>query len=115
MLRMCSDIKALNHKLFLDNLFVSYRLLKKLREDDIHVVGVIRLDRLCGANTVLKNNKEFSKEERGSMNVATSEDNITIVKWKDTGVVYVGSTFAGIEPICKVDRWDKAQKIRLLG
>ncbi|XP_046686063.1 piggyBac transposable element-derived protein 3-like [Homalodisca vitripennis] len=48
--------------------------------------------------------------KRGSMNVVTSEDNITIVQWKDTGIVYVGSTFAGIQPTDLVRRWDKTEK-----
>ncbi|XP_054290788.1 piggyBac transposable element-derived protein 3-like [Macrosteles quadrilineatus] len=109
-LRMCSGIGGLNHKLFLDNLFVSYKLLKRLVENDIHVVGVVRSDRLYGANSVLPGAKDFSKEERGQMNVATSEDNITILQWKDTGVVYVSSTYAGIEPKDKAERWDKVAK-----
>lgn len=109
-LRMCSGICELNHKLFLDNLFVSYKLLQKLVENEIHVVGVVRSDRLYGANSVLPSTKEFAKEKRGQMNVAASENNITIVQWKDIGVVYVSSTFAGIEPKDKAQRWDKVEK-----
>ncbi|XP_046674785.1 piggyBac transposable element-derived protein 2-like [Homalodisca vitripennis] len=109
-LRLCSHISGKNHKLFLDNLFTNYKLLKILKGKGIEVVGVFRSDRLYGADASLEEPKQFGKMKRGSMNVVTSEDNITIVQWKDTGIVYVGSTFAGIQPTDLVRRWDKTEK-----
>lgn len=53
-------------------------------------------DRLYGADTILPASTNCNKLVWGTMTVATSEHNITIVKWKETGIVHVASTFAGI-------------------
>ncbi|KAG8263744.1 hypothetical protein J6590_025842 [Homalodisca vitripennis] len=72
-LRLCSHISGKNHKLFLDNLFTNYKLLKVLKGKGIEVVGVFRSDRLYGADASLEEPKQFGKMKRGSMNVVTSE------------------------------------------
>jgi hypothetical protein len=107
-LRLSEKIKGKNHKLFFDNLFTTIDLLKYLRDNQIFSVGTLRKNRLMGAETALKPDKEM--KARGDFCIATSADNITVVKWNDNNIVYTASTFAGADPVTSVERWDKKTK-----
>lgn len=51
------------------------------------------------------------KSDRRSSSVVTSNDNITIVRWANKKIVHTISSFAGLEPQDKAQRWDgKAKK-----
>ncbi|XP_063236268.1 piggyBac transposable element-derived protein 3-like [Bacillus rossius redtenbacheri] len=106
-MRLCHDIKGKNHKLFIDNLFTSLPLIRKLRSDDILVLGTLRINRAPGVAEKLVPGKLL---QRGSSTVATSDDNITVVIWMDNKEVHTISSFAGAQPESEVHRWDRKAK-----
>ena len=105
--RLCHGTDKKNHKLFIDNLFTSIPLLENLKAQDILVVGTVRLNRIPDVQKKLVNGKELS---RGSCSIATSNSNMTAVRWKDTKEVHMLSTYAGAEPEDEVQRWDRKEK-----
>lgn len=48
--------------------------------------------------------------QRGSCSIATSSDNITIVRCMDNKTVHTISTYAGALPEGTVKRWDRSKK-----
>jgi len=74
---LCHAIHGKNHKLFMDNLFTSVPLLRKLRSFNIYVLGTLRINRVHGIDNNLVSEKLL---ERGSSSIATSDDNITVVR-----------------------------------
>lgn len=109
-LRLTNDLNGNNHKLFLDNLFVRIPLLRTLQSKDIHVVGTLRSNRLPQAESVLGPTKDLLEKGRGAISVSTSEHNLTVTRWVDSGIVTLLSTYAGVEPIDQVERWDQGEK-----
>uniref|UniRef100_A0A0N5C2K1 DDE_Tnp_1_7 domain-containing protein n=1 Tax=Strongyloides papillosus TaxID=174720 RepID=A0A0N5C2K1_STREA len=100
-----------NHKLFLDNLFTSMNLIQHLRTKGIYVVGTIKKNRVPnGASKKLVDEKILQRRERGSVSIATSSDNISILRWNDNNVVNIISTYACVEPKDYVQRWDRKNK-----
>lgn len=65
----------------MDNLFTTVPLLRKLKSLNIHVLGTLRLNRVTGIENYLVKDKLL---ERGNCSIATSDDNLTVVRWKDT-------------------------------
>jgi hypothetical protein len=110
-IRLCKGLENNNHKVFFDNLFTTIELLKCLREQKIYAIGTLRKNRLLGAASALKDEK--SMKIRGSYSVTTSDCDITVVKWNDNNFVHLASTFAGVEPLGTVERWDKKQKAKI--
>lgn len=106
-IRLCKGLEGVNHKLYLDNLFNSIPLCKELLKKEIYVVGTLRKNRMMGADEMLKSEKDLGKEGRGTMSVVTSTDNITITRWMDNRPVHMLSTFAGKEPMDKVQRYSR--------
>lgn len=51
--------------------------------------------------------------ERGSCSIATSDDNITVVRWKDTKLVHIISTYAGAIPEDTTMRYDRKDRKRI--
>ncbi len=109
-LRLCSDIKGKNFKVFFDNLFTTIPLIQRLRSDGIYSVGTIRKNRLMGANEKLLNERELRREGRGTTTYTTSSDNISITRWMDNSVVNMASSYAGVEPMDKAKRYSKVTK-----
>lgn len=63
-----------------------------------------------GAQKNLKDLKSLMKDGRGSATVATSNENVTVTRWLDNKLVHVMSSYAGKEPLDKVNRYDRVQK-----
>ena len=103
--RLSQSLAGKCHKVYFDNLFTTLPLLKHLREEKIYAVGTLRKNRLMGAESVLASDKDL--KERGAASYATNEEDITIVKWNDNNFVHTASTFAGMQPVDTVKRWDK--------
>ncbi|KAJ8885189.1 hypothetical protein PR048_011385 [Dryococelus australis] len=97
-LRLCHDIKGKNHK-FLP-------LIRQLRSHDSFVLGTFRMNRPPGVAAKLVPGKLLA---RGCLSVATSDGNITVVRWMDKEVHTI-SSFAGAEPESEVQRWDRKAK-----
>lgn len=45
--------------------------------------------------------------------MATSDDNITVIRWLDTKAVHTISSYAGAEPEDKAHRYDRKEKKEL--
>ena len=101
-------LEGRNHKVYFDNLFTTIGLLTSLRHSKISATGTPRKNRLLGAGESLQADKEM--RERGSYSYATSDNDVTIVKWNDNSLVHTASTFAGVHPVGSVRRWDKRQQ-----
>ncbi|XP_054481432.1 piggyBac transposable element-derived protein 2-like [Anoplopoma fimbria] len=81
----------------------------KLLDRGIHYVGTARQVRLPNCN--LEDEKSLKKKGRGSYDVRVEGNhNICAVKWYDSRAVTLVSSFAGPEPVQKIQRWDKANK-----
>ncbi|KAL0146817.1 hypothetical protein M9458_057756 [Cirrhinus mrigala] len=98
-----------NYKIYADNYFTCVPLVVKLLERGIHYVGTARQVRLPNCN--LEDEKSLKKKGRGSFDVRVEGNhNICAVKWYDNRGVTLVSSFAGPEPVQKIQRWDKATK-----
>ena len=99
------------HVIF-DNLFTSPRLLRFLADKEIAATGTLRPNRTEGAP--LKSIEVMKKEPRGSHDVVLDRNSkVCVVRWHDSKVVTVASTFAGTEPIHKAKRFSSAKKDRI--
>lgn len=94
-LKLCHQIHGYNHTFFIDNLFTSLPVIRELKKYQIHTVGTLRINRANDVQSMLVDPKLL---QRGCTSMATSDDNITILRWKDTKVVHTISTYAGAEP-----------------
>ncbi|XP_067939744.1 piggyBac transposable element-derived protein 3-like [Watersipora subatra] len=108
---LCLGLEGKYHKVFFDNLFTTMELLKTLREKKILSTGTLRKNRLLGAENILAEDK--SMKRRGEFSYTTSQCDVTVVKWNDNSFVHTASTFAGVEPLSYVERWDKKEKVKV--
>ena len=85
-----------NHNLFFDNWFTSIPLLQHLASRGIWCCGTVRVPRLPGIKTK-DGDKSLMKKGRGSYEVKVTSNTgheVTYVKWFDSKVVNIVSTFA---------------------
>ena len=62
----------------------------------------------------LRDANKMEKEKRGLYNSVLDKDTgICITRWKDSKVVTMASTYAGVNPIKKAQRYSKAEKKRV--
>ncbi len=98
------------HQVYFDNYFNSPALQVTLHKQGIASVGTVRSNRLRGCK--LQSDKDLKKRGRGSsqMQTAMVEDvELIAVKWYDNKPVTLLSTYAAVDPIKTVKRWDKAR------
>ncbi|KTF86643.1 hypothetical protein cypCar_00032225 [Cyprinus carpio] len=92
-----------NYKIYADNYFTGVTLVVKLLERGIHYVGTARQVRLPNCN--LEDEKSLKKKGRESFDVRVEGNhNICTVKWYDNRAVTLVSSFAGPEPVQKIQR-----------
>ena len=66
-MRLCSNLsKNQNYKVYFNNFFTSLRLFKKLKNDGIQALEIIRPNRMEGAKNLLVSEKEFKSKGQGS-------------------------------------------------
>ena len=88
----------------MDNFFCSLELIRYLDTKGFDTLGTIRSDRL--SHCPLKNGKELKKAGRGSYDCKTEKTSKNaIVRWVDSKVVTLASSFMGIEPIGSLKRY----------
>lgn len=109
-LNLCHALHGKNHKLFMDNLFTSLPLIRQLRSLGIWVIGTVRMNRIGQIQTSLVPGKML---QRGSCTMATSKDNITVLRWIDKREVHMISSYAGAEPFDEILRYDKKEKTKI--
>lgn len=88
----------------MDNLFTSLPLLRHQRDQHILVLSTLRLNRVTGIKDHVLDGKQL---QRGWTSLATSDDNITVLRWQDNKLVHAISTYAGAIPEDKAKRFDK--------
>jgi DNA excision repair protein ERCC-6 len=95
-----------------DNLFTSPRLLRLLADEGMAATGTLRLNRTEGAP--LKSIEVMNKQSRGSYDVVLdSKAKVCVVRWHDSKVVTVTSTYTGVKPLQKAKRFSSMQKQRV--
>ena len=96
-----------NFKLFADNFFSSLPLVQELKKRDILYVGTIRLPRLKKCPLMVE--KDLKKKGRGGYDYRLDKTSNTIaVRWFDNKAVNLVSSYAGIEPVGTVRRYDRS-------
>ncbi len=105
-----SEKSELPYRIYIDNLFTSFRLLKYLSEIGYSGIGTMRDNRIPSC-CPLKKKKDMKNTERGFYEYALSKDDgIMICNWHDNGVVSIASNSYGLQPVTKVKRYSQAQK-----
>ncbi|KAF3856671.1 hypothetical protein F7725_017394 [Dissostichus mawsoni] len=98
-----------NYKIYADNYFTCVPLVVKLLDRGIHYVGTARQVSLPNCN--LEDEKSLKEKGTGSFDTRVEANhNICAVKWYDSRAVTLVSSFAGPDPVQKIQRWDKANK-----
>ena len=95
----------------MDNLFTSINLFKFLKTKKIWAIGTIRLNRMGGAQQLLKGKKELKKEGRGSYDYRVdANSNVMLLTWMDNGPVQLISSFTAPTLGEDVQRWCGKEK-----
>jgi len=100
--------KRQNYKLFFDNYYTTLPLLVYLKKENILSLGTVRRNRL--KNVMLPDDSIMLKKPRGTYDHCVTNirnTDIVAITWKDTKNVNLLSTFAAIEPVTKVSRYDR--------
>ena len=101
-----------SYHIVFDNLFTSPRLLRLLADMGMASTGTLRPNRAEGAP--LKSAEVLKKEPRGAYDVALDKKSaVCLVRWNDSKVVTVASTYAGVQPLQKANRYSAAEKKRI--
>ena len=99
-LKTCDN--PVNHSVFFDNFFSSYKLLVDLDVKGFRATGTMRNNRI--GKCPLADVSDMKKRERGSYDFR-SASNLEIVRWNDNSVVTIGSNAYGVEPVGNAKRW----------
>lgn len=100
--KLCQDISGRHHRVFFDNYFTSYGLLKDLREQGIYACGTVNHNRKHLPK--LQADKEM---ERGNTDWSVSDESVCCMKWKDKRTVHLLSNFHDPTQGAEVDRKNK--------
>ena len=111
--RLCLDLpRQMGHKVFFDNWFTTLDLMLYLKEKGLLAVGTIRGNRVKGCP--LLSNKDIEKCDRGELDYRVDTNSgIIIIKWMDNSAVQLASNFVGVEPMDRIERWDKKEQSRV--
>ena len=97
-----------NYHVVMDNFFITPRLLRLLKRNDMAATGTIRANRTD--NAPLQAVDDMKKEARGAFDVVNdNKSNLKLVRWKDNKVVTVASTLYGKEPMKRACRYIKGK------
>ncbi|XP_010781647.1 piggyBac transposable element-derived protein 2-like [Notothenia coriiceps] len=84
-------------------------LVVKVLDRGIHYVGTARQMRLPNCN--LEEEKSLKKKGRGSFDIRVEANHsLCAVKWYESRALTLVSSFAGPDPVQRIQRWDKANK-----
>lgn len=109
-LRLCEDLPA-HSRVYFDNFFTSFALLKELRERQLWAAGTIRGNRLN--RCPIESDQEMATHGRGHWDFKKHRDGVEIVAWYDNKRVLLASNYVGIQPHDTCQRWDSKQKVKL--
>lgn len=101
--------KPVNHQIFFDNFFSSFKLFVHLKNKGFFATGTIRENRTT--KCPIENSKSFGKRDRGSyISTYESDSKVSIVRWNDNSVVTVASNVYSVDPIHNVKRYNRKQR-----
>nr|CAI5834681.1 unnamed protein product [Callosobruchus analis] len=93
--------KPVNHQIFFDNFFSSFKLFVHLKNNGYFATGTIRENRTN--KCPMENCKSFAKKKRGTyLSTYESESKVCIVRWQDNSVVTVASNVYNVDPVQNV-------------
>lgn len=109
---LCRTIDS-NCVLYTDRFFTSLKLAEHLNQSDkkIYLTGTVMKNRIGTVASKLKTDKQLARGEWDEK--VRSDDNICILKWKDTKAVTMLSTCIGSAPAGTCKRWCKVQKRKI--
>ena len=112
-LRLIQNFNAAsNFEEFFDNLFSLVGLVECLKQKKIWTVGIIRPNRLKGCTLLI--DQELKNKGRGACDFKVDQEHgVIIVKWYDNRPVQLISSYSGVEPRDKFNRWSVASKQRV--
>lgn len=91
-LKLVSTLEQHKHfRVFADNWFSSYAVVKELQQRAFEYTGTIRKNRI--PKVVMKSDEQLKKNGRDSHDSRTSDDGIKVVKWMDNKVIQFISTY----------------------
>ena len=104
---------GMNHKLYMDNLFSGVALYQELYERDIFCMGTARLDRLPNIKSVIISDDELKAWGRSSYEeyegqIDNNECKLRVIRWNDSNIFTIMSTFSSGYPPSEVQRWDRS-------
>ena len=109
MLRLLESVpRDIWHQIYVDNWFNSLPLQVTLWKQGVACIGTVRPNRLKGC--VLPSDTQLAKGGRGSVIMKSGifeGVKLNVVKWSDNKSVTLLSTFAAIDPVKEVQRWDR--------
>lgn len=101
--------KPVNHQIFFDNFFSSFKLFVHLKNNGYFATGTIRENRTN--KCPIENCKSFGKKDRGShISAYDSESKVSIVRWHDNSVVTVASNVYSVAPVQNVKRYNRKER-----
>lgn len=98
------------HEIYFDNFFTSVNVLSMLKNKNLKATGTVRETRTN--KCPLMNSKDMLKQqERGYFDHRFDTNNeVLVVKWKDSKVVNVASNFGGLHPLGSAKRYSQKEK-----
>lgn len=96
---------------FIDNLFISFKLLSEMGSKGYVVTGTLRRNRAKGAPL-----KDIDAEERGTCTAHVGkidESLVCLVQWRDNKTCLVACNKFDSEPIAQATRYSKSEKKRI--
>ncbi|XP_028656905.1 piggyBac transposable element-derived protein 3-like [Erpetoichthys calabaricus] len=97
------------HKIYFDDFFTGFSLMKYLKDIDVRATGTARFNRMN--KCPIAPDKEMKKKERGKCDYRfDSENEILGVIWNDNSCVKLLSNHEPIDPMSQVNRWSRKNK-----
>lgn len=95
-------------RIFVDNYFASYSLLKKMTDLGYGITCTLRQNRM--KSCPVSSQKQMKKRPRGYYESFINDDeNCIVVAWKDNERVLLGSNCVGTDPEIMLQRWSKEE------
>ena len=97
------------HKVYFDNFFTGFALMRHLKKVDIRATGTVRANRMN--KCPIEEDKQLKKRDRGSCDYRFDTQNeILAVTWDDNNCVKLLSNHNVLQPVVQVKRFSRAHK-----
>ncbi|XP_035215775.1 piggyBac transposable element-derived protein 3-like [Stegodyphus dumicola] len=110
-LQMVSILQTPNaHKVYFDNFFTGFSLMKHLQDIDVRATGTVRFKRMNKC-PIATDRRDKEKRTRGAYDYRfDSRNEILAVTWNDKSCVRLLSNHETSEPISEVKPWSRTEK-----